>query len=472
MVDPQILAVDDRRGGGVMSRFLPRSLVGRFGLLLVIAVVVAQGVAVVIFLSETSGIRRANARTQGVDRMATLVRAIDAASPSSRDDIVRAFRSPVHHYSTSDTPLVAAAAMGEQEQQMAQRLPGLTHNRAHDPRIALVERNRDAEDDGLADLLGRPRALEISVQLADGIWLNDEAVVRSLILSAVNVGDVWLYILAGSVTAMVVVIMFTVRWITRPLTALAEAADRVGRGESAELLSVTGPYEITRTVKAFNVMQHRLSRFMSDRLMMLAAISHDLRTPMTAARLRAEMIDDAEVKDAIVRSLTEMQYITETTLSFARDETVSEEPRLIDLPSLVEAVADDLAAIAQHITISGDYHLQYRCRPALMRRALNNLMSNAVKYGKRARIAFHLTNEHARIMIDDEGPGLPEDQLERVFEPFVRIDQSRSSETGGIGLGLSIARTIIRAHGGEVKLCNLAGGLRAEVVLPRDRGPA
>ncbi len=181
------------------------------------------------------------------------------------------------------------------------------------------------------------------------------------------------------------------------------------------------------------------------------------------------MIDDGEVKDAIVRSLTEMQYITETTLSFARDETAAEEPRTIDLASLVEAVADDLTAAGQIIVVTGPIHLHYRCRPALLRRALANLMSNAAKYGGRARVALHLTNEHARIMIDDEGPGLPPDQLEKVFEPFVRIDQSRSSRTGGIGLGLSIARTIIRAHGGEVMLTNMAVGLRAEIVLPRER---
>jgi signal transduction histidine kinase len=265
---------------------------------------------------------------------------------------------------------------------------------------------------------------------------------------------------------VIVVVVFAVRWITQPLTALAEAADRAGRGEAVEQLLVTGPYEIARTVNAFNVMQHRLSRFVSDRMAMLAAISHDLRTPMTAARLRAEMIDDAEVKDAIVRSLTEMQYITETTLSFARDETVAEEPRTIDLASLVDAVADDLTAAGQNVAVTRHERLHYRCRPALLRRALANLMSNGSKYGQRAQVALHLTKEHARIMIDDEGPGLPPDQLEKVFEPFVRIDQSRSTETGGIGLGLSIARTIIRAHGGEVTLSNLAGGLRAEVVLP------
>jgi len=231
---------------------------------------------------------------------------------------------------------------------------------------------------------------------------------------------------------------------------------------------VTGPSEVARTVNAFNVMQQRLSRFVSDRLAMLAAISHDLRTPITAARIRAEMIDDGEVKDAIVRSLTEMQYITETTLSFAHDETVSEEPRTIDLASLVEAVADDLNAAGQTIAVAGNDSLQYRCRPMLLRRALTNLMSNATKYGKRARVALHFTTEQARITVDDEGPGLPQDQLEKVFEPFVRVDQSRNSETGGIGLGLSIARTVVRAHGGEVTLRNVSGGLRAEVVLPRE----
>jgi signal transduction histidine kinase len=132
----------------------------------------------------------------------------------------------------------------------------------------------------------------------------------------------------------------------------------------------------------------------------LAAISHDLRTPITAARLRAE-IDDTNVRDAIVRSLMEMQYITEATLSFARDETVSEELRTIDLASLVEAVADDLMSAGQNITVAEHDRLQYRCRPALLRRALTNLMDNATKYGKRARVVLHLTKEHARIMIDD-----------------------------------------------------------------------
>jgi signal transduction histidine kinase len=450
-----------------MSRLLPRSLVGRLGLVLVVALVVAHAIAIAIFMSETSRVNRAVARTREADRTATLVRVIDAAPQSSRNDIIRAFETPLHHYWTSDAPLVRSAAMGEQEQQIARRLRRMTRNHGHDPRIALVDRNSDPEDDATADLQARPQALDISVQLADGSWLNAVAPLRLPIVPEANLR--WLSLLGASVAAVMIAVIFAVRWITRPLTALAAAADRAGRGEAVEPLPVRGPYEVARTVTAFNVMQQRLSRFVSDRLMMLAAISHDLRTPMTAARLRAEMVDDAEVREAIVRSLTEMQYITEATLSFARDETVSEEPRAIDLASLVEAVADDLASTGQDIAIAGRDHVPYRCRPALLRRALTNLISNAVKYGKRARITLCLAEDHARITIDDEGPGLPPDQLERVFEPFVRIDRSRSCETGGIGLGLSIARTIIRAHGGDVTLKNLPGGLRAEVVLPRER---
>jgi signal transduction histidine kinase len=450
-----------------IGRLLPRSLVGRLGLVLVVALVAMQAIAVAIVMSETSRVNRALARTREADRTATLVRVIDAAPESSRNAIIHAFGGPRHRYWTSASPLVASAGMGEPEQQIARRLQRMSRNRAHDARIALVERVNDPEDDIDADVRALPQALNISVQLADGSWLNAAAALRLPTLPEVNIQ--WWYLLAASVAAAVAAVVFAVRWITQPLTALAEAADRVGRGEAVEPLAATGPYEIAQTVKAFNIMQHRLSRFVSDRLTTLAAISHDLRTPMTAARLRAEMIDDGEVKDAIVRSLTEMQYITETTLSFARDETAAEEPRTIDLASLVEAVADDLTAAGQTIVVTRPVHLHYRCRPALLRRALANLMSNAAKYGGRARVALHLTNEHARIMIDDEGPGLPPDQLEKVFEPFVRIDQSRSSETGGIGLGLSIARTIVRAHGGEVMLTNLTVGLRAEVVLPRER---
>jgi signal transduction histidine kinase len=449
-----------------MSNVLPRTMGGRVGLLLVFALA-ALAMAIAIFMLPTWRMDRAIGRTQEIDRTATLVRLIYAGPESARNNIIQAFGSPRHRYWISSAPLVANAAMGEQERRLTRRLRLFTQNRVRDPRIALVERNGEPEDDRAHDLEPLPQAVEISAQLADGSWLNAVAPLR--VPTIPRVDEWWQFMLAVNLVSVIVALVFAVRWIVRPLTALAEAADRVGRGEAVEPLTVTGPYEVARAVKAFNVMQYRLSRFVDDRLAMLAAISHDLRAPMTAARLRAEMIEDPDVKDAIVGSLTEMQYITETTLSFARDETAAEEPRMIDLASLVEELADDLAATGQNIAITRTDQLHYRCRPVLMRRALSNLIGNATKYGKQAHVALHLTEEQARIMIDDEGPGLPQDQLEKVFDPFVRTEQSRSGGTGGLGLGLSIARTIIRAHGGDVRLDNLTNGLRAEVTLPREQ---
>ena len=452
-----------------MISVLPRSLAGRLTLLLVAAVIIAQGAAIVILAADTSRVRRAAERTQEADHMTALARVIDVAPKDSRNDIIRAFGSPNHEYWTSATPLVAAEGMGTDERVIAEQMRRLLRDRAHDPRIALVERNIKEDIAAGRPDSALPESLEISVRMGDGTWLNGEASLRLPVTPGLTA---WRYLLVASVISIVIAVMFAVHWISRPLTALADAAARVGRGDTVELLAVSGPSEVSRTVNAFNIMQRRLSLFLKERLTMLAAISHDLRTPITAARLRAEMIEDPEIRDAIVRSLTDMQHITEATLCFARDETTSEEPRLVDLESLVEAVAEDLRAIGCDITVTPREPLPYRCRAALLRRALSNLMSNAAKYGKRAEVTLHHTREFARITIDDEGPGLPEPELEKVFEPFARLDRSRSNETGGVGLGLSIARSAIRAHGGDVSLTNLAQGLRAEVVLPREGAEA
>ncbi|WP_025038653.1 ATP-binding protein [Bradyrhizobium sp. DOA9] len=307
----------------------------------------------------------------------------------------------------------------------------------------------------------------VFVQPADGTLLSRIATLGLPKAPCLNM--LRSYTLPG-VLYVVLVLLLEARWITRPLRALVDAVDSFGRGEAVELSRLSGPSEIVRAVNAFNLMQQRLSRLLEDRLSMVATITHDLRTQITVARLRAEMIEDAEAREVIVRSLTDLQHIVDATLSFARDEIVPDESRIIDLVSLIESVANDLAAVGWDVGVAADGHLHYRCRPALLRRALTNLMSNAVKYGNCARVALELADEHVCITIDDEGPGLPSDQLQRVFEPFVRLDSSRYNENGGIGLGLSIARSAIRAHGGEVTLTNMSCGLRAQVNLPHGNG--
>ena len=262
-------------------------------------------------------------------------------------------------------------------------------------------------------------------------------------------------------------VVLAVRRVTRPMRRLAVAADALGRGEAPTLQAEVGPSEVQGTVAAFNRMQARLRRFVDDRTRMLAAISHDLRTPVTSLRLRAEFVDDEETKARILATLDEMQDMIEGTLAFAREEAAAEATRVVDLGALIESTAADLSDLGASIEFAGPSRIAYPCRPVALRRAVRNLLENAVRYGGQARVRLERQGQELRIEIEDDGPGIPEDQFERVFEPFVRLEGSRSPETGGIGLGLAIARSIVRGHGGDIRLANRReGGLAVTVTLP------
>jgi signal transduction histidine kinase len=215
-------------------------------------------------------------------------------------------------------------------------------------------------------------------------------------------------------------------------------------------------------------MRGRLQRFVQDRTRMLAAISHDLRTPITTLRLRAEFVEDEETRAKILETLDEMQRITEATLAFAREEAAAEDTRTVDLAALVDSVCADLADLGQDVAFGGPERAPYTCRPVSLKRAVRNLIENAVTYGERARVTLEQAADSFRIVVEDDGPGIPEAEFERVFAPFVRLEESRSPETGGIGLGMAIARSIVRGHGGDITLANRQdGGLRAVIHLPR-----
>ena len=201
---------------------------------------------------------------------------------------------------------------------------------------------------------------------------------------------------------------------------------------------------------------------------MLAAVSHDLRTPITTLRLRAEYIEDEDMRNKTLATLTEMEAILSATLGFARDDAADESARPTDIPALLQSLVDDHVDLGNSATYHGPEKLPFTCRPVALRRALNNLIENALKYGGTAEV--HLSTQHnsIEICIDDNGPGIPEDKLTEVFTPFFRLDDSRGGNTGGTGLGLSVALTIAHAHGGELSLINRqGGGLRARLVLPR-----
>ena len=267
-------------------------------------------------------------------------------------------------------------------------------------------------------------------------------------------------------------ILWAVRRLTAPVRILAAAAEALGRDVNAAPLPETGPSETVIAAVAFNTMAARIRRFVSDRTEMLTAIGHDLRTPITRLKLRAEFVDDEELRGKIMNDLDELEAMVSATLAFGRDVRGGEPVSALDLSELLRTVLDETGDAApdaaERLSYRGPAHFTARARPLALKRALSNLISNAVNYGGAARVTLIPgPGRIAAIEIEDDGPGITASELERVFEPFYRLEGSRNNETGGVGLGLPIARNMLRAHGGDVTLSNrTGGGLTARVTLP------
>lgn len=257
------------------------------------------------------------------------------------------------------------------------------------------------------------------------------------------------------------------RIATRPLRQLADAADKLDISRAAEPLPEQGSNEVRVATRAFNRMQRRIYEDVRERTGMLAAITHDLQTPLTRLRLRLEKLPDAALRDKLVGDMQAMQQMLQEGLELARSLDASEPAQLLDLDSLLDSLCSDAADAGQQVTYVEHTPVRLKAHPLGLRRALSNLIDNAVKYGQRAEVTLSRDERQCHIRIRDFGPGIPPPLLEQVFTPFYRIEHSRSRETGGTGLGLAIARNIVLRHNGELALANLpAGGLEAHVVLP------
>lgn len=308
-----------------------------------------------------------------------------------------------------------------------------------------------------------------AVQLSDGTWLNFSVPLESS-LPVVSMRAV----LSFTVMLLGILILgwIVIRRVNRPLELFAAAAVRLGTDVGAPPLPVRGPREVRQATTAFNQMQERLRRFVEDRTRMLAAIAHDLRTPVTRLRLRAEFIEDAEVQQKTLADLDQMERMIASTLAFARDDAASEDRAAIDLASLLESVCADFADVGRRVECRSEEPACYTGRPAALRRALTNLVDNAVKYGEPVTVSLTVAQDMYLIRIEDNGPGVSEADLEAVFQPFYRSDPARDDPRGGSGLGLTVARDIIQAHGGQISLANRAqGGLRQEIRLPSGVDP-
>ncbi len=443
-------------------------------LLIIVALAIAQAVSLWLFVDERSLAVRAALGFEAADRAAYVSRLIEEAPESLQTAIIRAANSPLVRFDLSGAPTVehTTHADGGAIEARVRGLLGLSN--PHEIRVELHEVEGDIltmphlppemVEMHMAMMPGELSATEmkLSIALANGQWLN-----VSTRFERPPLQWPWISFVSFGMTAAVILVVmcwFLLTRLTGPLRRVSQAADRLGRGEDVKPIPLIGPAEVRNLTSTFNRMQDRLTRFIADRTQLLAALGHDLRSPLTALRVRAEMVEEDETRDGLISSIEEMQEMVDATLAYARGMASVENYEAVDLGTYLARLRSDMM---DSFTLEGNNSIAVRLRPQSLRRALRNIIENAQRYGGTANVTFGQNTEYAFVTVTDSGPGIPESELQQVFEPFFRLEKSRSRETGGTGLGLTIARTILRAQGGDVTLSNRsAGGLEALVTLP------
>ena len=387
-------------------------------------------------------------------RLETVAVRLDATPRPARAGLVDVLSSPRIRF-TLDAPALPPRPPGvlaPLAASLSQRL-----GPARQVSVAGGESDRDGDD--------LPDTLRLSLRLADGQMLGVE---HRFAEAAAPRPSRHLPLLTGYFLAIAALSLLALVWAVRPLKRLARAADALGRDLGEPPLAETGPREVRQAAHAFNTMQTRLASYMDERLRILSAVSHDLKTPITRLKMRAELLSDERLRDKILADLDDMETLLGATLDFLRGEARSEAGVPVDIDALLSTLADDFGDMGHRVEWTGGGVAPLVARPQALKRCLANLIENAVFYGGGARIGVDDSAGTLTIHIDDDGPGVPEAELDQLFEPFRRGETSRNRATGGVGLGLAIARNLARAHGGDVVLRNRPeGGLRASVTLPR-----
>ncbi len=472
-----------------MRRLLPQSLFGRLLLFLTGGLVVAQLLSAAILLQDRDQALYHAIGGHVAQRIAAIVNLLDDLETADRHRLVTALDLPPTRISLDlpwetiepDERYHSVLFRGLLKRQLGPDRPfQLEINDDLPPPPPLAERPRWFDSDPPPrppERADRPprwrmhammmglRNFVVQVRLHDGAVVTFQQILPEEIIA-------WptrlLLILLVLLVSVAVLAALAVRALTRPLAVLADAAGELGRDIRRPPLDEKGPLEVQRAARAFNTMQERLIRYIEDRNRILAAISHDLKTPITRLRLRTELLDDAPLKEKFLLDLDDMQRMAQASLDFLRGGEDSEPIAPMDLNALLESLQEDAEDVGHAVSISGAASQPLRCRPLALKRCLTNLVDNALKYGQSAEIAVADAATRLRLIVRDRGPGIPAAELEHVFEPFYRLEGSRSRDTGGTGLGLSIARNIARAHGGELSLRNHPqGGLEAVLELPR-----
>ncbi|KPC53675.1 ATP-binding protein [Amantichitinum ursilacus] len=474
-------------------RLVPSSLLGRLTLVMVAGVLISQVIGNLVWANQV----RQKALTEAIDAAthvggsaASALRFFKSLPPPYRPILIDQLREmggtrffvSVNRSAVSIDPIMGNELVDRVRDRVAQTLLH-EYPRALDYRVSMAWPDKlPVSDDGVT--------LD---ELPDG-WVQNTLVVKPrpapiLVIQAEIEPDNWVYLAAlmpdpyfldadkplpverlglllATVAVVLLLCLLVVRWMTRPFAQLAEAAESFGQGVTGVPLPESGSREFIKTARAFNAMQARIQRYLEDRERLFTSISHDLRTPITRLKLRAEMLDDEQDRVDFHEDLDELDVMVKGALQSVKDSDIHENPVHVRLDKLIQRLVDgahlagrDVAFAAGPVTV--------QARPLALKRAVGNLLDNALFYGERAEVLITRTDALVELTIRDYGPGVPEEALPSLFQPYVRLEHGRSVNTQGMGLGLGIARSIVHAHGGELFLANHAtGGLVATILLP------
>ncbi|VAW21294.1 Sensor histidine kinase [hydrothermal vent metagenome] len=462
-----------------MKNLLPDSIAARATLLLVVGLAVTHLVSNLFYETDRESALLTAGGREAIQWVSTTGAFADTVSPDTWSKIIKADNYNNLFVTITPEPVINKTQGTDWREIVLHRelVRRVEPERVDDYRIAYAPSHVNTQAMSywrpIMSKSEKPAPKElilISLRLNSGKWLNVATPIQSppLFFSL----RLWLS-MGVMLVAVTLISIFTVRRMTAPLKQLSQAAEKLGTDVQAPAIPETGPEEVRRTAHAFNVMQNRIRRFVEDRIQMLGAIAHDLGTPITRLRLRAEFVEDDELRFKMLRDLDDMQHMVASTLSFIREDATAEPQTRVDLGSLLARVCDDIKDAGANVKLAEiPRWVLLDCHPIALRRALGNLIGNAVKYGNCALVSLKLEENRVLVFIDDKGPGIPPERQEEVFLPFLRLEDSRNRATGGAGLGLAVARNIVRAHGGDIRLSNRAlGGLRVELDLPRPSRP-
>jgi signal transduction histidine kinase len=430
-------------------RLIPDRIATRMACAIVLSLVATQVINGLVYFALLGSSDPEFAGHVLLERFAAIARIIDRAAPEERPHFVAVVAQPPMELALATEPPKQEPTHSRQLDHARQEIQRALED--PDRNVLIFKGIKDNSDGGSA-----------WVELSNGGWLS--ATVAHLPVA----GPGRIALRLALVAIVVAPISFwAARKLSAPLAAFAEAAEKLGVDGGAPPLREQGPRELRTATRAFNRMQERLRRFIDDRTRMLAAMSHDLRTPLTRLRLRAEFVEDPDQQRKMLAELDEMTAMIDGTLAFARDDAKREDARRLDLGELVASVCDDAVDANADVTFEPAPRCEIFGRPIALRRAIANVVDNAIKYAGGARVRVAARGAEFAVEIDDDGPGIPEHEHERVFAPFYRIESSRSRETGGTGLGLAVARSILHAHGGDIRLAGReGGGLRVTIFVP------